>query len=622
MRINDLLLESTIKNDPIFESAYRGSKLLAELNLNPKQITKIFQAVADGAAKGQNDGSNRTVLGKGADAVTSVSQAFDKVKAKISQSGPVSGFDAAFDKMQTQILNAAGGDKGAVGKTLTSYREFANKHPIMQGAVYAGLIALAGISGAGLGGAAILGGIKLFDRLLQGDKASSALWKGFKTGAVAYAAGQIGKAMQGDAAATTNPTAQPTAPEVPQTTAYSVTKGDTLSDIAKANDVSVKDLLAANKNLTNPDALKVGTELNIPKSTLDPTYAQNVGTAKDTAAKVASGEYDQYADALGKQGKAAAKAATDTATDAATSAASSSADLGPDVSDKLAKYVSSKYPSDQFTYTNDGQNLMVYNKATGAKQAMFDIMNDSVIRTGTVLDETVIDRQATVWTWALNEGLGRPHGGVLITSVGVNKIFETVVNEGPMWDKVKAGAGKVAGAVGDAAKRGWEDASNKITYNKLDLNWRRGEGRDQTGPVDSEILAAFLRKQGVTDGLLSSVYKKMKIPFNPAVTPQANTSTNRQPRGQGTSTQSAAPTSRTRSASSTTGTTSTSGTTGSSSAQGFTATASLYSQVKDGVNRLDKKGKQRIQAYLQKLLPQSTPTTKPTAKKKPAAKKP
>ena len=451
MRINDVLLESTIKNDPIFESAYRGSKLLAELKLSNDQITKVFQAVADGAAKGQNDGSNRTVLGKGADAVTSVSQAFDKVKDKISKSGPVSGFDAAFDKMQTQILDAAGGDAGAVGKAIDSYREFAQKHPIMQGAIYGGLIALAGISGAGLGGAALLGGIKLFDRLLQGDKASSALWKGFKTGAIAYGASKLGDFIRGDKAA------------APQSTNSAGTPNPT------------------------DDATRL-----MPTSDFE------------------------------------------------------------EVSPKLANYVVSKYPPESFEYRNDGMNLWIYNKETGAKQAMFDLMNDSVYRQerplsegqvylllrkisqheqlteGTNLNKSqlaevfaspaiveYIDRKHTVWTWALNESLNRAHGGVMLTTAGVAKVFESIVNEGPFTDKIKSAAGKVAGAVGGAVKRGWEDASNKVTYNKLDLNWRRGEGRDQTGLVDSDVLAGFLRKQGVVDGLIANVYKSMKIPFNP-----------------------------------------------------------------------------------------------------------
>jgi hypothetical protein len=484
MRINDLLLESTIKNDPIFENAYRGSKLLAELKLSPDQITKIFQAVADGAAKGQNDGNNRTVLGKGANAVTSVSQAFDKVKAKISQSGPVSGFDAAFDKMQSEILNAAGGDSGAVGQAISKYQEFAKAHPVMQGAIYAGLVALAGISGAGLGSAALLGGIKLFDRLLQGDKASSALWQGFKTGATAYAAGKIGQAMKGDEVST-----------------------------------------AADATTNVGDAL-------------DPKYQRVIDSVKDNPSYTP--EYKEaFANALKDEAASFPSADPDTV--------KASIDAAKEIAQEVAGSM----------YTQS------------AKQSAGKLAGESIALSAPAIVE-YIDRQATVWTWALNEGLGRSHGGVMLTAAGVDRIFETIVNEGPLSDKIKAGAGKVAGAIGAAAKRGWEDASNKITYNKLDLNWRRGEGRDQSGPVDSDVLAAFLRKQGVADGLLSSVYKSMKIPFNPNAEPTAPSLTQANKQSTATTTRSAPET--------------------------------IYSQVKNQLNNLDKKGKKRIAAYLQKQL--------------------
>ena len=489
MRINALLLESTIKNDPIFESAYRGSKLLAELKLNPEQITKIFQAVADGAAKGQNDGNNRTVLGKGADAVTSVSQAFDKVKSKISQSGPVSGFDAAFDKMQSEILKAAGGDSGAVGQAISKYQEFAKAHPVMQGAIYAGLVALAGISGAGLGGAALLGGIKLFDRLLQGDKASSALWQGFKTGATAYAAGKIGQAMKGD-------------------------------EVAAASDTSAR-----------------GATTNVGDA-LDPKYQRVIDSVKDNPSFTP--EYKEaFANALKDE------AASFPSADPETVKASIDA----------AKEIAQEVAGSMYTQS--------------AKQTASKLAGESIALSAPAIVE-YIDRQATVWTWALNEGLGRSHGGVMLTAAGVDKIFETIVNEGPLSDKIKAGAGKVAGAIGAAAKRGWEDASNKITYNKLDLNWRRGEGRNQSGPVDSDVVAAFLRKQGVANGLLSSVYKSMKIPFNPNAEPTALSPTQATKQSTVTTTSSAPET--------------------------------IYSQVKNQLNNLDKKGKQRLATYLQKQL--------------------
>lgn len=209
MKINHILTESMLfeqqlREDPIYKNFYSVGRMIVEYKIPQDQIQQIFKAVADGAAAGGNvdkEGdepvSNRTLLGKGADVASKISGYFDDVKNKISQSDFVQGFDVAVDNIQGKILNAAGGEKGAVGKALAKYREFAHKHPVMQGAIYSGLIALAGISGAGLGGAAILGGIKVFDKLLQGDKASSALWSGFKTGAMAYGASKLGDYIKG-----------------------------------------------------------------------------------------------------------------------------------------------------------------------------------------------------------------------------------------------------------------------------------------------------------------------------------------------------------------------------------------------------------------------------------------
>ena len=77
------------------------------------------------------------------------------------------------------------------------YRDFAKKHPVAQSFIYSALIAAAGISGAGLGGAAALGLFKMVDKLLQGEKFSSAAYQGAKTGAMAYGASKIGDAIRG-----------------------------------------------------------------------------------------------------------------------------------------------------------------------------------------------------------------------------------------------------------------------------------------------------------------------------------------------------------------------------------------------------------------------------------------
>lgn len=459
----NMLIENIIRREPIYESSYNASRKLVEAALTQDQIKQVFQAVADGAAAGGNvanvgdaPASNKTMLGKGTQAI---SGAWNFVKKKISQSGPVSGFDVLADKIQGILLQAAGGQSGAVGKAIQKYREFATAHPVMQGAIYAGLIALAGISGAGLGGAAILGGIKVFDRLLQGDKASSALWKGFKTGAVAAGAGQLGQAMQGGAAPDATDMggasefggapAQPwggqgiqgspsqSMPDVniPDTnvqmpdlsniplpgTEYVVKAGDNLSTIAQTNNMSVQDLMTANPQITNPNDLAVGQKLTIPASTGSPVYSGGVGTGADTAAKVASGQY-----APSRYG--------------------------------IREHFRNPY----------------------------------------------IDWSRT----ALNESTGTMM--IFITEAGVQKVFKKVVSEG-VWDSIKSGVNKVGDAVGGAVKSGWNSATNKITLDKLDMNWRRSAKLGNEASVDSEQVKQFLRDQGVTDVLINKVFQDLKL---------------------------------------------------------------------------------------------------------------
>ena len=72
---------------------------------------------------------------------------------------------------------------------------------------------------------------------------------------------------------------------------YTVKPGDNLSTLAQKNNISVRELMAANPQITNPDQLRAGETINIPSETGSKTYDQGVGTASDTAKKMASGQY-------------------------------------------------------------------------------------------------------------------------------------------------------------------------------------------------------------------------------------------------------------------------------------------------------------------------------------------
>lgn len=183
------------KTYKLWESA--GRKLV-EAQLTADQIQQIFQQVEQGATAG---GANRTLVGKGVDAASAVNKAWEDLKTKVQNSGPIKNVDAMYDKAAEKLKQATGGDQGVM-KYVQKYRDFAKKHPVAQSLIYAALIAAAGISGAGLGGAAALGLFKMTDKLLQGEKFSSAAYSGAKTGAMAYGASQIGKALKGADAAT------------------------------------------------------------------------------------------------------------------------------------------------------------------------------------------------------------------------------------------------------------------------------------------------------------------------------------------------------------------------------------------------------------------------------------
>ena len=186
---------SSLRSVKLWESA--GRKLV-EYQMTADQISKLFGQVQQSAT---DAGGNRTMIGKGKDAADAVGRAWEDLKTKVANSGPIKNVDAQYDKAAEKLKQATGGDAGVM-KYVQKYRDFAKAHPVAQSLIYAAIIAAAGISGVGAGGAAALGLFKMTDKLLQGEKFSSAAYAGAKTGATAYAAGQVGKALQGGDQAT------------------------------------------------------------------------------------------------------------------------------------------------------------------------------------------------------------------------------------------------------------------------------------------------------------------------------------------------------------------------------------------------------------------------------------
>lgn len=80
------------------------------------------------------------------------------------------------------------------------------------------------------------------------------------------------------------------------------------------------------------------------------------------------------------------------------------------------------------------------------------------------------------------------------------------IMEAGFMDKLKAGAGKVAGAVGQGISRVGQNITNKITYEKLLAGWKL-----DGSPTDSEALKKFLASMEVSDDIVNQVFTDMKI---------------------------------------------------------------------------------------------------------------
>ncbi len=480
---------STSNSMMLWESA--GFKL-REAALTADQIQQIFQSVEQGAT---DAGGNRTLLGKGKDAAEAVNKAWEDLKTKIQNSGPIKAVDNKYDEVVAKIEKGLGGPDNKVNQIIQSYRKFAKEHPVAQGFIYSALIAAAGISGAGLGGAAVLGLLKMADKLLQGEKFSSAAYSGLKTGAAAFAASKLGDLIKGVKPGEQVPAPRPGA--------------DDLGYDFKNYDYYM-----------HPDN---GTVVQVPKG---------MGSPFDSATAAGQAR-DQLIAANNAAGSGAKSALKDLATDPNLSPIQQklAADLaaGKNVSgadEFLRKAVANAAKRHSMIGDNpDGSAGEAMRQFMSLQRLQQAAMGDSIIRTGKKLSE----------------------GQVYMI---FNRVSREDLMEGPM-DAIKGAAGKAAGWLATKGK----NLTTKITADKLNSAWQKAGS-----PMDSDELVAFLQTQGVDAGIVDKVYADLKLPTagdakkDPTLEPEK--------------------------------------------AKGKTD----YASIKELVLKLDKKGKQRIAAYLQKQL--------------------
>jgi hypothetical protein len=429
--------------------------VLCEVALTPDQIQQLFTTV--------EKGSDRTLLGKGLDAAGAAKDKisdvwFNKFGGMLQSSGPVKAFDAQYDKLVSSIAKKY----PEIAAKVKKYQAWAKENPNLQkfllaivGSVAAalGVAAAGGIAAGalaiGTGTAIAVGIVNIADRLLKGEKASTAIGRGATAGLVAgiTAAGaakladlgkdlvaQIG-VMKGagegveklniirDAVGT---------PGMPGFEGGIQIAGKT-EDIAKLRDLwdQFGKLAWDYKPGTDPSALYGPYKefAGLVAQMKDPAYIdglQLVAAQQDQAIQWINSAFD----AINGATKIAATAGAATAGQAAGGAGEKPA------------------PKESFTANgkklSEGQVYMIFNR-------------------------TVTQQ----------------------------------LNEGPIWDKVKGVAGKGI----DKLKTAGKNLTTSVTADKLNSAWKKAGS-----PTDSEEVAKVLTTAGVSNDNVKKIYTDLKLP--------------------------------------------------------------------------------------------------------------
>ena len=180
-------------------------KYITEAQLTPDQISQLFTNVEQGATAA---GGNRTMVGKGKDAVSFINKKIDELGAQLKKAGPVQNADAKFKELKAKISAT----DSKVAKAIQGVSDWAVANPGKASIAVGVLTVAASMAGGPLGGA--IGGFlaRATKDILQGADLSTAVGKAAKTGIVGALIGfgleKIGDVI-GDALAWGNDTINP-----------------------------------------------------------------------------------------------------------------------------------------------------------------------------------------------------------------------------------------------------------------------------------------------------------------------------------------------------------------------------------------------------------------------------
>jgi len=460
----DVLVNTSRKS--IFESIGQGDAyftqwekeihpILCEVALSPDQIQQLFTTA--------EKGSGRTALGKVLDVPGKISDAwFNKFGGMLQSSTPVKAFDAQYDKLVSSIAKKY----PDIAARVKNYQEWAKENPKLQkfllgivGSVAAalGVAAAGGIAAGalaiGTGTAVAVGIVNIADRLLKGEKASTAIGRGATAGLVAgiTAAGaakladlakdlvaQIG-VWKGAADGVETFNIIRDSVGVPGMPGFE----NGIKIAGKAEDIAkLRDLWDQFRGLAWD--YKQGADTSAMYDTYK-QFAGLVGQMKDPAyidgLQLVAAQQDQAIQWVNSAFSAINGAAKIAATAGAAAAGQAAGAAGE-------KSAAAPAPKESFTANgkklSEGQVYMIFNRAVTQQ-----------------------------------------------------------LNEGPIWDKVKGVAGKGI----DKLKTAGKNLTTSVTADKLNSAWKKAGS-----PTDSEEVAKVLTTSGVSADNVKKIYTDLKIP--------------------------------------------------------------------------------------------------------------
>jgi LysM repeat protein/ribosomal protein L12E/L44/L45/RPP1/RPP2 len=479
------------------------SRYLEEAQLRPGQPEEIFKQIQAQLQKSPDGSNNSTVLGNVVSRVLPDSMV-QKLSASLPEPDPQAKNDPNFVKKATvsiEKLNVDQQTKQGLAKVVSA----GAKNPAAQavilsllGGVLGGILSRAtpfvqtifpggGTLAMGAIGAIVAGTVAVAAGKIQG-KGWKESFKGAIKPALAGAAGAVVGSLAREFLGSpgTATAAEPTA-TAPTNTEYTIKPGDTLSQIAADNDVSIKDIMDANPNITDPNKISSGQEIVIPSATGNTTYQDGVGAG-------GPGSQSQQTGNLGQGLKVPAS------------------ETPPPASEPDSEKPSTEKPAASTSTAGD----FVYDPVTG-EMVPSDSEIGKAIKAG---ERTAVNDSYVPLAKKISEG----QVYIMMRKISAcnNQLLAEgyLVVEGPMDMLKKAGS---------FLKNKAQNLTQRVTADKLTSAWK-----DNGSPMDSVDIANFLRAQGVNDKVIDSVYKQMNIAdATPSATADDETTTSTGTTGSG-----------------------------------------------------------------------------------------